>query len=55
MLKAWCELRMEGMQLLEMCLKCGGVCVCAEEEEVGMPDCPELKSELLRGPFHSLR
>jgi hypothetical protein len=53
-LKAWCELRMEGMQVLQMCLKSGGVCVCAEEEG-GMPDCPELKSELLRSPFHSLR
>ena len=46
MLKAWCELRMEGLQVLQMCLKSGGVCVCAEEEG-GMPDCPELKSELL--------
>jgi hypothetical protein len=53
-LKAWCEVRMEGLQVLEMCLKCGGVCVCTEEEG-GMPDCPELKSELLSSPFHSLR
>jgi hypothetical protein len=29
---AWCEVRMEGLQVLEMCLKSGGVCVCAEEE-----------------------
>jgi hypothetical protein len=51
---AWCQVRMEDLQVLEMCLKSGGVYVCAEEEG-GMPDCPELKSELLRGPFHSLR
>ena len=52
-LKAWCEVRMEGMQVLEMCLKSGGVYVCVEEG--GMPYRPELKSELLRSPFHSLR
>jgi hypothetical protein len=44
---------MEGLQVLEMCLKSGGVYICAEEG--GMPFCPELKSELLRSPFHSLR
>lgn len=42
---------MESLQVLEMCLKSGGVYACAEEEG-GMPYCPELKSELLSSPFH---
>jgi hypothetical protein len=42
-----------GLRILQMYLKSGGVYVCVEEG--GMSDCPELKSELLRSPFHSLR
>jgi hypothetical protein len=38
-----------GPRVLEMYLKGGGVCVCAEEG--GMPDCPELK---IRAPKKSL-
>jgi hypothetical protein len=50
-LEAWCEVRMESLQVLEMCLKSGGVYACAEEEG-GMSYCLELKSELLSSPFH---
>ena len=43
-----------GLRVLQMYLKSGCVYVCAEEEG-GMPYCPELKTELLSSPFHSLR